>query len=108
MHVIEHFQSGVVTLEPQDEITADTEHDLKAAVRRQLDAGRVHLVLDLQSVPYIDSSGLGRVVQAYVSAQRLGGGLKLVNVNERCRQLLTVTRLISVLEIVPADQPTTA
>jgi anti-anti-sigma factor len=108
VHVIEHFQAGVVILEPQDEITADTELDLKAAVRRQLNAGRVHLVLDLQRVPYIDSCGLGRVVQAYVSAQRLGGGLKLLNVNERCRQLLTVTRLMSVLEILPADQPITA
>ena len=106
MQVIEHLLSGVVILEPQDAITADTEYDLKDAVRRQLDAGRVHVVLDLQHVPHIDSCGLGRMVQAYVSAQRLGGSLKLMNVKERNRQTLAVTRLSSVLEILqPTELP---
>src|SRR5262245_209030 len=107
VHVLEHIRSYAVVLAPQDEITADTEHDLKDAVRRQLNAGRVHIVLDLQHVPYIDSCGLGRVVQAYVSAQRVGGGLKLMNVNERILHLLTTTRLTSVIEIVePEREPT--
>jgi anti-sigma B factor antagonist len=106
VHVIEHIRSDVVILEPRDEITADTEIDLADAVRRQLGAGRVNLVLDLSHVPYIDSCGLGRVVQAYVTAQRLGGGLKLTNVNNRNRHLLTVTRLISVLEVQqPSEYP---
>jgi anti-sigma B factor antagonist len=104
VQVLEHIRSDYVVLEPHDELTADNELELKDVVRQQLDAGRVHLVLDLLHVPYVDSCGLGRIVQAYVSAQRLGGGLKLMNVNERVKQLLTVTRLISVLEILqPVD-----
>jgi anti-sigma B factor antagonist len=57
-----------------------------------------HIVLDLARVPYIDSCGLGTMVQGYVSAHRLGGSLKLLNVNGRNRQLLTVTRLLTVFE----------
>src|SRR5262245_35022743 len=99
VHVIEHIRSDTVVLEPRDEITADNELELDAAVRRHLSEGRVHLVLDLAHVPYIDSCGLGRMVQAYVSAQRKGGGLKLINVNDRNRHLLTVTRLLPVFEV---------
>jgi len=102
--VIEHLRSNVVILEPRDALTADTEADLQEAVRRQFAAGRVHLILDLARVPYIDSCGLGRIVQAYVSAQHKGGSFKLMNVNGRNRQTLTVTRLESILEIWPSDE----
>jgi len=102
--VIEHIRSEFVILEPRGELTADTEADLQEAVRRQFAAGRMNLILDLAHVPHIDSCGLGRIVQAYVSAQHKGGGLKLMNVTGRNRQTLTVTRLESILETVPADE----
>jgi anti-anti-sigma factor len=97
--VIEHVRSDVVILELRGELTADSEAHLQEVVCRQLGAGHVNLILDLARVPYIDSCGLGRIVQAYVSAQHQGGGLKLMNVNERNRQTLTVTRLGGILEI---------
>ena len=98
MQVLEHPYPNVVILELIDELTVDTETDLKNAVRRQLDAGRRHLVLDLSRVPYVDSCGLGTMVQAYVSAHRQGGSVRLMNMNAKVRQLLTVTRLLTVLE----------
>jgi anti-sigma B factor antagonist len=102
--VIEHLRSNVVILEPRGSLTADTEADLQEAVRRQFAAGRVNLILDLGRVPYIDSCGLGRIVQAYVSAQHKGGWLKLMNVSGRNRQTLTVTRLESILEVWSSDE----
>jgi anti-sigma B factor antagonist len=106
VRIIEHLVPAGVILEPDAEITAETEAELRDVVRRQLSAGRVNLVIDLSHVPYIDSCGLGRIVQAYVSAHRQGGGLKLVNVSGRPRHLLQVTRLLSVLEVSqPDDHP---
>ena len=99
MRVIERLVPAGAILEPDAEITAETEAELRDVVRRQLAAGRVNLVIDLAHVPYIDSCGLGRIVQAYVSAHRQGGGLKLVNVSGKARHLLQVTRLLSVLEV---------
>jgi anti-anti-sigma factor len=103
VHVLQHVRPGVVILEPTERLTVETEMDLRDAVRQQLQAGRVYIVLDLAHVPYIDSCGLGTMVQAYVSAQRAGGTLKLLNVNMRNRQLLAVTRLINVLEPYQPD-----
>lgn len=97
MQVLERNHSGIVILELTERLTVETEADLKDAVRRQLDAGRVHLVLDLARVPYIDSCGLGTMVQAYVSAHGQGGSLRLLNVSGRNHQLLTITRLSTVL-----------
>ncbi len=56
-------------------------------------------MLDLGRVPYVDSCGLGTMVQAYVSAHRAGGSVKLMNITPRVRQLLTITRLMTVFEL---------
>ena len=57
------------------------------------------LVLDLHEVPYVDSAGLGALVNAHVSAQRRGGKLLLTGVNDRVRSLFQMTKVDSVLNI---------
>jgi anti-sigma B factor antagonist len=99
VQVLEHVYSNVVVLEPTERLTVETEADLKDAVRRQLDAGRRNLVLDMGRVPYVDSCGLGTMVQAYVSAHRTGGWVRLRNVTPRVHHLLTVTRLTTVFDL---------
>jgi anti-sigma B factor antagonist len=97
VQVLEHVYQNVVILEPTERLTVETEEDLKDAVRRQLNAGRRHLLLDLARVPYVDSCGLGTMVQAYVSAHRQGGSVRLLNLHPRVRHLLTVTHLLTIL-----------
>jgi len=99
VQVLEHVYPNVVVLELTERLTVETESALRDAVRRQLDAGRRHLVLNLGRVPYVDSCGLGTMVQAYVSAHRAGGWVKLMNITPRVRQLLTITRLFTVFEL---------
>jgi anti-sigma B factor antagonist len=100
---------GVTILKPRERLTVENEDDFKQAVRRHLDAGRVRLVLDLAQVPYIDSCGLGTIAQTHLAASRRGGWLKLHNVSGRNRQLLTVTRLLTVIGVYePETQTLTA
>lgn len=58
------------------------------------------LILDMSSVPYMDSAGLGVIMNSFVSAQ--GGGRKfiLAGVNDRVRGLLEMTKVDSVLTMV--------
>ena len=55
------------------------------------------LIMDLTSVPYMDSAGLGVVMNYFVSAQGSGRKLFLVGVNERVKALLEMTKVDSVL-----------
>ena len=103
MHVIERVSPDLVILELTERLTVETEADLRAAVRRQLDAGRRHLVIDLAKVPYVDSCGLGTMVQACVSAHRAGGSVQLAHIPPRVRQLLTITRLLTVFGVYQPD-----
>ena len=57
------------------------------------------IVVNLAEVDAIDAAGLGLLVSLHTSAAIAGVELKLMNTSERTRELLTLTRLDSVLEI---------
>ena len=104
MWVNERVRNDVVVIEPKGRLTVETEADFVGAVRRLLDAGRIRLVLNLADVPYIDSSGLGAIAHTYTSAWRRGGELKLLNVKARNRQVLKVTKLLTVFEVFDSEE----
>src|SRR5262249_39282256 len=71
---------------------------LKDKVQSLLQQGRRKLILDLAAVSYVDSAGLGQLVQAHSTTANQAGALKLVNVAKRLRDLLVVTKLLTVFE----------
>ena len=62
------------------------------------------LILDLTDTPYIDSAGLGVLVNAYVSCVSRGRGLALVGVADRVQSLFTSTNVDKVLALFPTLQ----
>ena len=59
------------------------------------------LVLDLSLVPYMDSAGMGAVINYYVSCQRNGRKLAVSGVNPRVLELFRLTKVEALLTIVP-------
>ena len=98
MRIDTRVHHDVVIIEPKGRITIETEAQFTEAIRTLLEAGPRQLVLNLVDVPYIDSIGLGAIVQAYTSARRHGGDLKFLHVRHRNRQLMAITRLLTVFE----------
>lgn len=71
---------------------------LKDKVQSLLQQGHKHLLIDLGGVSYVDSAGLGELVQAYATTKNRGGALKLLHVTKRLRDLLVVTKLLTVFD----------
>ena len=61
------------------------------------------ILLDLTDLTHMDSSGLGTLVRLYVSAKSAGCAVQLFNVGKPIRQLLGVTHLLSVLEVIGSN-----
>ena len=72
---------------------------LREIVRELLDKGNKKIVLDLDEVQYVDSSGIGELVKTHTTVRNRGGQLRLVNLNRRVNDLLQMTRLSSVFDI---------
>jgi anti-anti-sigma factor len=78
-------------------ITSTSSPTLQSRVRSLIpEADRI--VLDLTDVNYLDSSGLGALVSVYLSAKRQHCDLRLVNLNQRLKELFRLTRLAKVFE----------
>jgi anti-sigma B factor antagonist len=72
---------------------------LREKVKGLLGEGKKKLILNLQNVTFIDSSGIGALVAAYTSAKSIGATLRLCNLGSRTIELLQITRLVIVFEI---------
>jgi anti-anti-sigma factor len=58
------------------------------------------VVLDFTELTHMDSMGLGTLVRLYVHAKSSGSILDLVNVGKSVRQLLGITHMISVFQVI--------
>ena len=79
-------------------LTMATVSVLHGAVREQTAAS---LIIDLSQVPYIDSSGLGALIHAYVSHQKGGRRIALAGANQRAKALLQMTKVEQLFSIFP-------
>jgi anti-anti-sigma factor len=82
-----------------DLVIGEPETTFKKTVTQLLEEGRVNLLVDLSSVGFLDSSGLGALVRALTQSQKEGGQTKLLNAGPQVRKLLQMTKLDSVFEI---------
>ena len=71
---------------------------LHKAIRRLLEEGQNRILLNLAHVTYIDSSGLGELVAAHVATSKSGGEIKLLHLTRRVRELMTITKLLTVFD----------
>jgi anti-sigma B factor antagonist len=82
-----------------DLVIGEPESRFKKLVAGLVEKGRVHLIVDLSRVGFLDSSGLGSLVRAMTTTQNEGGQTKLAGLPPQVRKLLEMTRLDSVFEI---------
>ncbi len=72
---------------------------LRTTLRDLAANGHKKLLLNLAEVSYIDSSGIGELVSAFTTVANQGGGVKLVNLTTRVKDLLQITKLYTVFDI---------
>src|SRR5215472_457697 len=72
---------------------------LRDFVKRLLDEGSRHFVLNLTDLSYVDSSGLGQMLSIWTSIKNKGGHMTLLRPSLRVQKLFEITRLGTVFEI---------
>src|SRR5256884_8826759 len=71
---------------------------LRSAIRRLLEEGKKKILLNLAGVGYIDSSGIGELVSSYTTIGREKGQLKLLSLTQKIKELLVITKLLTVFD----------
>ena len=71
---------------------------MRSALTSLLSSGKKNIVLNLQDVGYVDSAGLGELVGAYTTATNQGGAVKLLHMQSKLKDLMTITKLHTIFQ----------
>jgi anti-sigma B factor antagonist len=90
----------VVVIDLKGNVTLGAgEQKMREAIDELIGRGHKKVLLNMANVAVLDSSGIGAIIKSFTTAKREGGSLKLVNLSRLARQMLSVTGLLSVLEV---------
>ena len=104
MEIVERELNGIKVLDLKGKIRCGTgEAELRQRIAIIIGAGHRRLIINLSGVPYMDSSGLGELVRCSMAARKGGGHIKLSSPSRRLVDLLTITRLDSIIETHNTD-----
>ena len=77
---------------------------LRGAFVDELDVGQRKIVVNLNGVKVIDSSGLGELIRCKVTASEKSADVKLLHVNLKARKLITMAQLVGVFEMFDDEE----
>jgi len=105
LEIRERTVGDITVLDLIGKITiGDGSVQLRDAVNNLLEAGRNRIVLNLGGVTYVDSSGIGELVSRFTTTKGTDGKLKLLNLPKKIKDLLMITKLLTVFEIHEDEQ----
>lgn len=72
---------------------------LDSLVQECIDTDYLRIVIDIEQVPFIDSDGLDKILDVVLDLSKRGGDTRVASPNDICNDILTVTRIDSLIQI---------
>ncbi|PYV39634.1 MAG: anti-sigma factor antagonist [Acidobacteria bacterium] len=95
---------NVCVLTPHGKIViGDEVAALRDKIKGLLQAGSKNILLNMANISYIDSTGVGALVGAFTSIRNQGGQMKLANLSQRVKDILLVTKLLTVFDVYDSE-----
>lgn len=72
-------------------------------IRGLVEEDRRKILLNLRGISHIDSTGLGELIASYNTLDKKGGRVKLLHLTQRVRELMVLTKLLTVFDIYDSE-----
>ena len=93
-------KGDVVILDILGDLTlGDPEQTFREVVSELVERKQTFVVVNLEGVEFVDSSGVGALIKSHTTLAKRGGRLKLLKPGKHIRQTLKITGLLGVLEV---------
>jgi len=97
--ITERRKGAVVVLDLKGEVRLGIGNiRLHDAILKLVERGEKNVLLNLENVSHIDSSGLGEIIASHVTLKKNKGSLKLLHLTKRVRELMVITKLLTILD----------
>lgn len=99
MNVQQETRDGIVVIKLDGDVMGGPEAvKVNEAINQMLDDGAMKVIIDLDDVNRMNSSGLGILINALTTYRQNGGNLKLAGVSPVVANLLKITKLNTIFE----------
>lgn len=100
MALTESRENNVVVLSVEGRLMgSDETREVVEKIRSVADEGVTNVILNLAGVPWMNSTGLGALMESRKILADKSGALKLVSLNEKIKSLLVMTQTLSHYEV---------
>ncbi len=103
MEISQREKDSVVLLDIQGEIDLYNAPEIKSVIQELIDQKKFNVVINLEKVSYIDSSGIGALISSLSNLKKYHGNMKIVNVLASIKKVFELTKLISFFEIYESE-----
>jgi anti-sigma B factor antagonist len=93
---------SVVTLDGRI-VLGEESNALREKLKSLIAEGKKQIVLNMDNIKYIDSTGLGILVAAHCSAKTQGASLRLCHLGSKFQELLQITKLVTVFDVYDTE-----
>lgn len=84
-------------------VLGDESSGLRTTVDKLLSSGATKIIINLEHVHYVDSAGLGALIEAHRKTKAKGGRLLLSNLRPKFKEALEIARLLPIFETCPTE-----
>lgn len=102
LDIITEQADGICTMSLNGEVDVYTAPRLKETLIQQIESGCARIIVDLEEVGFIDSSGLGVLVGGLRRAKERNGTIRLVCTRDNILKIFRITGLDKVFAIFPS------
>ncbi len=104
MEISRRDSGDIVILDVNGEIDLYNAPEIKDTINKLIEEKKYNVVINLDKVSYIDSSGIGALISSLSNLKKYQGGLKICNVSGSVRKVFELTKLTSFFEIYDSEQ----
>ncbi|MFC1548906.1 STAS domain-containing protein [Candidatus Omnitrophota bacterium] len=104
MQISYEENSGVSVFRVEGDIDINTSPDIKKSFDKAISEKKDKIVINLEGVGYVDSSGLATLVEILKNMRAYGGKLKLANLSPKVKGLFEITKLDKLFDIVSGEE----
>lgn len=101
---VRELDNDMAVIEIDGEIDIYTSSDLKDALIQQIDSGTKHIIMDLENVTYIDSSGIGVFISTLATLKKLGGKICIIKITDSVKKVFELTKLTNFFKIYKNEE----
>jgi anti-sigma B factor antagonist len=103
MEINRRENGDIVIFDINGEIDLYNAPEIKDKIKEEMNKNKVNIIINLDKVSYIDSSGIGVLISSLSNLKKVGGALKLINVYASVRKVFELTKLTSFFDIYDSE-----